>query len=195
MNSGAVQSRCLFGLCYRRIQKVTKTWPQVLSLYWSKWWEESYRLILTITVFQHRGCKFSSLEYSLCLGKMTRGNYSSYQLRDWIVKLFCSSAHLFFHSTSEIMYEVLDESLQRAEMNHNITYGTCLVLCYLMWRNFCSSCWFYSFFFLSPSAILYECVKCIYTVYPKSELLEKAAKCIGNFILSPKINLKYLGKK
>lgn len=30
------------------------------------------------------------------------------------------------------MYEVLDESLQRAEMNHNITYGTCLVLGYLM---------------------------------------------------------------
>lgn len=28
-----------------------------------------------------------------------------------------------FYSTSEVMYEVLDESLQRAEMNHNITYG------------------------------------------------------------------------
>uniref|UniRef100_A0A3Q3RLB0 AP-4 complex subunit epsilon n=1 Tax=Mastacembelus armatus TaxID=205130 RepID=A0A3Q3RLB0_9TELE len=69
-------------------------------------------------------------------------------------------------STSEIMYEVLDESLRRAEMNHNITY-----------------------------AILYECVKCIYTIYPKSDLLEKAAKCIGNFVLSPKINLKYLGLK
>ncbi|XP_040893945.1 AP-4 complex subunit epsilon-1 [Toxotes jaculatrix] len=69
-------------------------------------------------------------------------------------------------STSEIMYEVLDESLQRAEMNHNITY-----------------------------AILYECVKCIYTIHPKSDLLEKAAKCIGNFVLSPKINLKYLGLK
>ncbi|XP_075998280.1 AP-4 complex subunit epsilon-1 [Genypterus blacodes] len=69
-------------------------------------------------------------------------------------------------STSELMYEVLDESLRRAEMNHNITY-----------------------------AILYECVKCIYTIYPKSELLEKAAKCIGNFVLSPKINLKYLGLK
>ncbi|XP_029992405.1 AP-4 complex subunit epsilon-1 [Sphaeramia orbicularis] len=69
-------------------------------------------------------------------------------------------------STSEIMYEVLDESLRRAEMNHNITY-----------------------------AILYECVKCIYTIQPKSELLEKAAKCIGNFVLSPKINLKYLGLK
>nr|XP_046249245.1 AP-4 complex subunit epsilon-1 [Scatophagus argus] len=69
-------------------------------------------------------------------------------------------------STSEIMYDVLDESLQRAEMNHNITY-----------------------------AILYECVKCIYTVHPKSDLLEKAAKCIGNFVLSSKINLKYLGLK
>ncbi|KAM8860662.1 AP-4 complex subunit epsilon-1 [Synchiropus picturatus] len=67
-------------------------------------------------------------------------------------------------STSEIMYDVLDESLRRAELNHNITY-----------------------------AILYECVKCIYTIHPKSELLEKAAKCIGNFVLSPKINLKYLG--
>uniref|UniRef100_A0A8C2I326 AP-4 complex subunit epsilon n=1 Tax=Cyprinus carpio TaxID=7962 RepID=A0A8C2I326_CYPCA len=69
-------------------------------------------------------------------------------------------------STSELMYEVLDESLRRAEMNHNITY-----------------------------AILYECVKAIYTIHPKAELLEKAATCIGNFVLSPKINLRYLGLK
>ncbi|XP_026877219.2 AP-4 complex subunit epsilon-1 isoform X1 [Electrophorus electricus] len=69
-------------------------------------------------------------------------------------------------STSETMYDVLNESLRRAEMNHNITY-----------------------------AILYECVKAIYTIHPKAELLEKAAKCIGNFVLSPKINLKYLGLK
>uniref|UniRef100_A0A8C2AVN6 AP-4 complex subunit epsilon n=1 Tax=Cyprinus carpio TaxID=7962 RepID=A0A8C2AVN6_CYPCA len=69
-------------------------------------------------------------------------------------------------STSELMYEVLDESLRRAEMNHNITY-----------------------------AILYECVKAVYTIHPKAELLEKAARCIGNFVLSPKINLKYLGLK
>lgn len=69
-------------------------------------------------------------------------------------------------STSEIMYDVLDESLKRAEINHNITY-----------------------------AILFECVKCIYTIYPKTDLLEKAAKCIGNFVLSSKINLKYLGLK
>ncbi|CDQ85901.1 unnamed protein product [Oncorhynchus mykiss] len=68
--------------------------------------------------------------------------------------------------TSEMMYDVLEESLRRAEMNHNITY-----------------------------AILFECVKTIYTVHPKSQLLEKAAECIGNFVLSPKINLKYLGLK
>uniref|UniRef100_A0A803SV57 AP-4 complex subunit epsilon n=1 Tax=Anolis carolinensis TaxID=28377 RepID=A0A803SV57_ANOCA len=68
--------------------------------------------------------------------------------------------------TSELMYDVLDESLRRAEINHNITY-----------------------------AILFECVQTIYTIYPKSDLLEKAAKCIGKFVLSPKINLKYLGLK
>ncbi|XP_064013690.1 AP-4 complex subunit epsilon-1 isoform X1 [Pogoniulus pusillus] len=68
--------------------------------------------------------------------------------------------------TSELMYDVLDESLRRAEINHNITY-----------------------------AILFECVQTIYTIHPKPELLEKAAKCIGKFVLSPKINLKYLGLK
>ncbi|XP_058011936.1 AP-4 complex subunit epsilon-1 isoform X1 [Ahaetulla prasina] len=65
--------------------------------------------------------------------------------------------------TSELMYDVLDESLRRAEINHNITY-----------------------------AILFECVHTIYAIHPKPDLLEKAAKCIGKFVLSPKINLKYL---
>ncbi|XP_075129552.1 AP-4 complex subunit epsilon-1 [Leptodactylus fuscus] len=68
--------------------------------------------------------------------------------------------------TSNLIYDVLDESLRRAEINHNITY-----------------------------AILFECVQTIYTIYPKSDLFEKAAKCIGKFVLSPKINLKYLGLK
>nr|XP_033776243.1 AP-4 complex subunit epsilon-1 isoform X2 [Geotrypetes seraphini]XP_033776244.1 AP-4 complex subunit epsilon-1 isoform X2 [Geotrypetes seraphini] len=68
--------------------------------------------------------------------------------------------------TSELIYDVLDESLRRAEINHNITY-----------------------------AILFECVQTIYTIYPKSDLFEKAATCIGKFVLSPKINLKYLGLK
>ncbi|KAE8617737.1 hypothetical protein XENTR_v10009187 [Xenopus tropicalis] len=67
---------------------------------------------------------------------------------------------------SELIYDVLDESLRRAEINHNITY-----------------------------AILFECVQTIYTIYPKADLFEKAAKCIGKFVLSPKINLKYLGLK
>lgn len=63
--------------------------------------------------------------------------------------------------TSELMYDVLDESLRRADLNHNITY-----------------------------AILFECIQTIYTIHPKSELLEKAAKCTGKFILSPKKQLK-----
>ncbi|KAM4038210.1 AP-4 complex subunit epsilon-1 [Anomaloglossus baeobatrachus] len=67
---------------------------------------------------------------------------------------------------SHLIYDVLDESLRRAEINHNITY-----------------------------AILFECVQTIYTIFPKSDLFEKAAKCIGKFVLSPKINLKYLGLK
>ncbi|XP_040269904.1 AP-4 complex subunit epsilon-1 isoform X1 [Bufo bufo] len=68
--------------------------------------------------------------------------------------------------SSQLIYDILDESLRRAEINHNITY-----------------------------AILFECVQTIYTIYPKSDLFEKAAKCIGKFVLSPKINLKYLGLK
>lgn len=48
--------------------------------------------------------------------------------------------------------------------------------------------------FVFPAAILFECVHTIYTIHPKSDLLEKAAKCIGKFVLSPKINLKYLGE-
>ncbi|XP_032089026.1 AP-4 complex subunit epsilon-1 [Thamnophis elegans] len=45
------------------------------------------------------------------------------------------------------------------------------------------------------STILFECVHTIYTIHPKPDLFEKAAKCIGKFVLSPKINLKYLGLK
>ncbi|KAJ0069168.1 hypothetical protein NL108_003085 [Boleophthalmus pectinirostris] len=93
-------------------------------------------------------------------------------------------------NASEIMYDVLDESLKRAEINHNITYGEFKIsICCLDYTPF--------YITLSPflAAILYECVKCIYTVYPNSDLLEKAAKCIGNFVISSKINLKYLGLK
>lgn len=31
--------------------------------------------------------------------------------------------NIFLNRTSELMYDVLDESLRRAEINHNITYG------------------------------------------------------------------------
>ncbi|XP_013908209.1 PREDICTED: AP-4 complex subunit epsilon-1-like [Thamnophis sirtalis] len=58
---------------------------------------------------------------------------------------------------------------------------SCVVLCYVL-----------SAF---SAAILFECVHTIYTIHPKPDLFEKAAKCIGKFVLSPKINLKYLGLK
>lgn len=54
--------------------------------------------------------------------------------------------------------------------------------------------WSLTFLCFLSLAILFECVHTVYSIYPKSELLEKAAKCIGKFVLSPKINLKYLGK-
>lgn len=36
-----------------------------------------------------------------------------------------NNLNIFFllNRTSELMYDVLDESLRRAEINHNITYG------------------------------------------------------------------------
>ena len=96
-----------------------------------------------------------------------------------------------------MMYEVLDESLRRAEMNHNITYGTlnrsCIHDYYVFTQLFLVLTCFLVKIFCFP-AILFECVKTIYTIHPKAELLEKGAKCISNFVLSPKINLKYLGK-
>lgn len=108
--------------------------------------------------------------------------------------LSCDQIHMslyFVHSTSEMMYDVLDESLRRAEINHNITYGSLHNHCFNPFKSFLLPLIINIFKF---SAILYECVKCIYTIHPKFELLEKAAKCIGNFVVSPKINLKYLGK-
>lgn len=88
-----------FFLSYRRIQKVIRTWQQVLSPYWSKWWEENCQWILIIVASLLHGCKFSFLEYSLYLGKMTRGNFN---LMNWILTLItalksCSILKSVFH--------------------------------------------------------------------------------------------------
>jgi AP-4 complex subunit epsilon-1 len=43
------------------------------------------------------------------------------------------------------------------------------------------------------SAIVFECVNAITTIYPNSKLIEVAAGTIGRFITSSTRNLKYLG--
>lgn len=85
---GIIQLCHIFLFCYRRIQKVIRTWQQVLSPYWSKWWEESCPWILTIIVSRLHGCKFSSSEYCLYLGKMTKGDYYWFcPLMNWMFML------------------------------------------------------------------------------------------------------------
>ncbi|XP_035669970.1 AP-4 complex subunit epsilon-1-like isoform X1 [Branchiostoma floridae] len=65
---------------------------------------------------------------------------------------------------SEQMYAVLDETLDKSEINHNIGY-----------------------------AVLYECVRTVTAIHPNPALLEKAAERIGRFLRSHSNNLRYLG--
>lgn len=46
---------------------------------------------------------------------------------------------------------------------------------------------------LSSSAISYECIRTITSIYPNSALIEKAAKTIGRFVTASNNNWKYLG--
>ncbi|XP_066270284.1 AP-4 complex subunit epsilon-1-like [Branchiostoma lanceolatum] len=65
---------------------------------------------------------------------------------------------------SEQIYAVLDETLDKSEINHNIGY-----------------------------AVLYECVRTVTAIHPNPALLEKAAERIGRFLRSNNNNLRYLG--
>jgi AP-4 complex subunit epsilon-1 len=62
------------------------------------------------------------------------------------------------------MYEIVADTLKKADSGINAGY-----------------------------AVVYECVKCIVTIYPNTALLEAAAEAISRFIQSRSHNLKYLG--
>lgn len=67
-------------------------------------------------------------------------------------------------TASRGMYEIVAETLKKADTGINAGY-----------------------------AVVYECVKCIVTVYPNPALLDGAAEAISRFIQSRSHNLKYLG--
>eukprot|EP00040_Diaphanoeca_grandis_P011727 m.60127 g.60127 ORF g.60127 m.60127 type:complete len:1231 (-) comp22804_c1_seq1:183-3875(-) len=67
-------------------------------------------------------------------------------------------------SSSESMYEVIRECLQRAEAQGSAAY-----------------------------AVIYECLRTITKIYPSPELVELAANSIGRFLKADNNNLKYLG--
>eukprot|EP00730_Choanoeca_flexa_P017685 TRINITY_DN8548_c0_g3_i3.p1 TRINITY_DN8548_c0_g3~~TRINITY_DN8548_c0_g3_i3.p1 ORF type:complete len:1290 (+),score=355.63 TRINITY_DN8548_c0_g3_i3:32-3871(+) len=67
-------------------------------------------------------------------------------------------------SASEAMYEVLRDTMRRADIQSTIAY-----------------------------AVMYECVLTVAKIYPSSQLMEIAASNVGRFLRSGNNNLKYLG--
>ena len=49
-----------------------------------------------------------------------------------------------------------------------------------------------SFFLLL--AVAYECTRTITSIYPDKGLIDKAARCVGVFLVAKTNDIKYLGK-
>ena len=50
------------------------------------------------------------------------------------------------------------------------------------------------FSWLLPLAVAYECTRTITSIYPDKDLIDKAARCVGVFLVAKSNDIKYLGK-
>ena len=48
--------------------------------------------------------------------------------------------------------------------------------------------------YLLVSAVIYECMQTITSIYPHPALVDLAAKCVGRFLSATNINLRYIGE-
>ena len=65
-----------------------------------------------------------------------------------------------------------------------------------IWRfrgNNCLADGFFSTWILSL-AVAYECTRTITSIYPDKDLIDKAARCVGVFLVAKSNDIKYLGK-
>ena len=50
------------------------------------------------------------------------------------------------------------------------------------------------FTFLIFTAVAYECTRTITSIYPDKGLIDKAARCVGVFLVAKTNDIKYIGK-
>jgi len=50
------------------------------------------------------------------------------------------------------------------------------------------------FSWLVSLAVAYECTRTIASIYPDKDLIDKAARCVGVFLVAKSNDIKYLGK-
>ena len=55
---------------------------------------------------------------------------------------------------------------------------------------YCTSC-SHTYFSL---AVAYECIRTITTIYPDKGLIDKAARCVGVFLVAKTNDIKYMGE-
>ena len=76
----------------------------------------------------------------------------------------------------------------------------CVLSCFINWYKLVSCCFEESYDVDRPlvcssaSAVIYECMQTITSIYPHPALVDLAARCVGRFLSSHNINLHYIGQ-